>query len=358
MNTLNDLIQKKAAGLSGQLLEAIGTPVLARKGTRSPYSFQDDYLVRAATTALVLGQPLILSGEPGVGKTQFAEALAAKLGLPYLDPYQVKSTDTGMDLIYRFDQVSRFQDEKNQRGLASHVQFTQLGLAMLWSAGPDHQVRLSDISVADLLGSNADRSGSLTLKKLFPSAFSNDRVTITEPTRGLVLLDELDKAPRDAPNDILGEIEKMRFAIPELGIAVEADPAYWPVVLITSNSERTLPDAFLRRCTFHWIDFPDDDSLRQIVVSHVASLHDVNIQPDCELLTSATACFNAIRKSSDNKKPATAEFIAFVLAHWEAGYRHSDTISLDDDLTAGLLGTLIKTKADRQSTPQAQSNEG
>ncbi|MEI9928627.1 MAG: hypothetical protein WDN44_14170 [Sphingomonas sp.] len=128
-------------------------------------------------------------------------------------------------------------------------------------------------------------ASTLTLGELFPGEFDVTRIDhdrkvqrhiVAESERSVVLLDELDKAPRDSPNDVLGELETLSFRIAELDLTVRASPDAWPVLLITSNSERSLPDAFLRRCIFHWIDFPGDTRLQKIAASRCAIAHELD----------------------------------------------------------------------------------
>jgi len=351
MNDVPDLSQLLSAGPDGiqpGLLKAIGRPILSRAKTRIPYEMKDEDLTQAAMTALLLGQPLILAGNPGVGKTQFAIALSAKLDLLFLPPHQVKSSDEGRDLLYSFDQVGHYR-AKEESPLSKHVHFTALGLGILLSAGPDAEVKLGTIPLHKIVDDEvadriAARDGTILSRDLFPNAFPADTPA---HQRSIVLLDELDKAPRDAPNDILGEIEQMRFRMTELDIEIAAHPDNWPVVMITTNSEQSLPDAFLRRCIFHWIADPDKERLIRIVALHLMHHYDMEVAEDAPFLTTAADVFTTISKERLNKRPATAEFVSFIFNLWERGLRENDRVDLDSPHVRASSGTLLKTQTDR-----------
>jgi MoxR-like ATPase len=345
---LGKLLSLGPKGLGPDLLREIGEPILTRNRARVPYEMDDDDLVQAAMTALLLGQPLILAGNPGVGKTQFAIALAERLDLKFLTPHQVKSSDEGRDLLFNFDQVGRYRAGEDSP-LASHVNFTALGLGILRSAGPDTRIDFGSIPVEKMVGQATidavtARNGAYRLADLFPEAFEK---TQTLPQRCVVLLDELDKAPRDAPNDILGEIESMRFRIPELDISIKADPEHWPVVMITTNSEQSLPDPFLRRCIFHWIADPSRARLIQIVALHLSHSYQIDLQPNCPFLDSAVDIFLEVARSQLNKRPGTAEFVSFVFALWERKPDANHHWAIEDQDVKRAIGTLLKTRSDR-----------
>lgn len=361
---LGELLVAGQHGLGPQLVENLPTPWRLRGAPDQDYDFSDQSLIAAIQTSMLLGQPLILAGDPGVGKTTLGGALARRLGL-FLHPLvQVKSTTTGLDLFYSFDEVGRFRDATSARaaagggegsertGLCRYVRFSSLGRAILWSAGPDALVSTGSISSEEITG-GAGSDGLLRLGNLFPHEF--ERLSVDEdgaalrhivsaPTRSLVLLDELDKAPRDAPNDVLGELEEMSFGIRELDIRIRARADAWPIVLITSNSERNLPDAFLRRCVFHWIEFPTDERLRTIAAIRCGRAY--GLKADDPLLKSAVRVFSELRAKVENKRPATAELISFVVALVEFGFSPSDSIEASDPRVAKLFGTLMKTAVD------------
>ena len=223
-------------------------------GTDS-YIATDD-LKMAVNAAVTLERPLLVKGEPGTGKTELAQQVSAALGLPMIE-WHVKSTTKAQQGLYEYDAVSRLRD-------------SQLG----------------DEKVHDV--ANYIRKGKLW------QAFTATGKTV-------LLIDEIDKADIEFPNDLLQELDKMEFHVYETGETVRA--VNRPVVIITSNNEKELPDAFLRRCFFHYIRFPDMDTLRQIVEVHHPGIKDV-------LLTAALTQFYEIRETQGlKKKPSTSEVI-------------------------------------------------
>lgn len=225
------------------------------------FSSTQDYIVSeelalAVNAAVVLEKPLLLKGEPGTGKTQLAEALAASLEAELLS-WNIKSTTKAQQGLYEYDAVSRLRD-------------SQLG-----------NDKVHDIK-------NYIRPGKLW------QAFTAEK-------RPILLIDEIDKADIEFPNDLLHELDKMAFDVYETGERVTANQR--PIVLITSNNEKELPDAFLRRCFFHYIRFPDEETLRSIVQVHY---------PDIQkhLVSEALQTFFAVREmSSLKKKPSTSELL-------------------------------------------------
>ena len=223
-------------------------------GTDS-YIATDD-LKMAVNAAVTLERPLLVKGEPGTGKTELAQQVSAALGLPMIE-WHVKSTTKAQQGLYEYDAVSRLRD-------------SQLG----------------DEKVHDV--ANYIRKGKLW------QAFTATGKTV-------LLIDEIDKADIEFPNDLLQELDKMEFHVYETGETVRA--VNRPVVIITSNNEKELPDAFLRRCFFHYIRFPDMDTLRQIVEVHHPGIKDA-------LLTAALTQFYEIRETQGlKKKPSTSEVI-------------------------------------------------
>lgn len=206
----------------------------------------DDGLVQAVNVALLLGQPLLLTGDPGSGKTLVAYSVARELDLYPPEEFVAKSTSEARDLLYTYDALGHFRAApgKDQANSAlPYIEFQALGRAILRASRPEE--------VTDL----------------FPAGSSSG------PRRSVVLVDEIDKAPRDFPNDLLREIESMKFRIPELaGREVRAAADHRPVVVITSNSEKLLPDAFLRRCIFYDVPFPDDKKLEEIVARRLGGI--------------------------------------------------------------------------------------
>ena len=210
----------------------------------------------AVNAAVTLQRPLLVKGEPGTGKTELARQVAQALDMPLIE-WHVKSTTKAQQGLYEYDAVSRLRD-------------SQLGDARV------HEVR------------NYIRKGKLW------QAFD-------APARVVLLIDEIDKADIEFPNDLLQELDRMEFHVYETGETVKA--AHRPVVIITSNNEKELPDAFLRRCFFHYIRFPDADTLAQIVRLHHPGIKEA-------LLTTALTQFFEIREMPGlKKKPSTSEVL-------------------------------------------------
>ncbi|ESW61166.1 MAG: ATPase AAA [Rhodobacter sp. CACIA14H1] len=213
-------------------------------------------LTVAVNAAVTLQRPLLVKGEPGTGKTELARQVAQALGMPLIE-WHVKSTTKAQQGLYEYDAVSRLRD-------------SQLGDARV------HDVR------------NYIRKGKLW------QAFAADHRTV-------LLIDEIDKADIEFPNDLLQELDRMEFHVYETGETVRA--THRPVVIITSNNEKELPDAFLRRCFFHYIRFPDMDTMRAIVEVHFPA-----IKP--ALLTAALTQFYELRDMPGlKKKPSTSEVL-------------------------------------------------
>lgn len=238
----------------------------------------DEGLRNAVNVALMLGQPLCITGEPGTGKTELAASVAHELELPPPLRFNAKTTSAARDLFYRYDALGHFhashfrQEETPADGF---IHFEALGLAILLANSPAE----SDPYLPEELRGKG-------------------------PTRSVVLIDEIDKAPRDLPNDVLNEIMEMEFTVAETGRKFSADQQYRPILILTSNSEKNLPDAFLRRCAFYHIPFPKSDRLKQIV-----SLRLGECGLTSDTLDAATDHFLKIRELALTKKPATAEYM-------------------------------------------------
>jgi MoxR-like ATPase len=219
------------------------------------YVATDDLKV-AVNAAIVLERPLLVKGEPGTGKTVLAEEVAKAIGAPLLT-WHIKSTTKAQQGLYEYDAVSRLRD-------------SQLGDA-----------RVSDIA-------NYIKRGKLW------EAFTHGK-------RPVLLIDEIDKADIEFPNDLLQELDRMEFFVYETGETIKAKER--PIVMITSNNEKELPDAFLRRCFFHYIKFPDQDTMAQIVDVHF---------PDIQkrLVQEALKIFFEVRDVPGlKKKPSTSELL-------------------------------------------------
>ncbi len=246
-------------------------------------------LRQAVNVALQLQQPLLVTGDPGTGKSSLADSVAYDLGLSSALRFFTTTTASARDVFYRYDSLSHFQDANISRMAGIHVEqyisYEALGLAILRSNPPE------------------------AVNEQLPPAWQ-----VQKQECSVVLIDEIDKAPRDFPNDILNEIEHLRFQVRETGKAFSADRAFWPIVVMTSNSENTLPDPFLRRCVFYHIEFPGPSELREIVRRRLPEVSEKEL-----FLDGAIRQFSEIRKLALRKRPATAEFLAWVQVLERAG---------------------------------------
>ena len=257
------------------------------QGTASYIASED--LQHAVNVAVALARPLLVRGEPGTGKTLLAENLALSLGLPLIR-WHVKSTTKAKDGLYVYDTVarlhdSRFGDAANVRDIAKYIKLGPLGEAL------------------------------------------------AAPSRVVLLIDEIDKADLEFPNDLLHELDAMKFRIDETGKEIAAVER--PIVIITSNNEKELPDAFLRRCVFHYIQFPNRELMAEIVRVHHPDITD-------KVLDNALEVFFGLRATPKlRKKPSTSELVDWILALKKA--------NVDLSRVSGgipFLGTLLKTEQD------------
>jgi MoxR-like ATPase len=259
------------------------------KRFRGTFSYlTSDALEAAVNCALALQKPLLVKGEPGTGKTLLAEALASALEAPLLT-WHVKSTTRAQDGLYVYDTVARLYDSRfgdgDVRDIRRYIKYGPLGESF--------------------------------------------RAT----KRVVLLIDEVDKADLEFPNDLLHELDRMRFRVTETGDEVAATER--PVVIITSNNEKDLPDAFLRRCVFHFIDFPEVELMKRIVGVH---------HPDVErgLVEQCLQVFYEVRAMSRiRKRPSTSELVDWIAVLQRAGVT---SVKLDRELP--FLGALLKKEQD------------
>jgi MoxR-like ATPase len=235
------------------------TPGASMRFTGTATYIASDELKTAVNAAIALERPLLIKGEPGTGKTLLAQEIAAAVGADLI-AWHIKSTTRAQQGLYEYDAVSRLRD-------------SQLG-----------ESRVSDIR-------NYIKRGKLW------DAFTHE-------TRPVLLIDEIDKADIEFPNDLLLELDRMEFHVYETGETVKAERR--PIVVITSNNEKELPDAFLRRCFFHYIRFPDGETMKAIVDAHYPGL-----KP--KLIEEALRQFFAVRETPGlKKKPTTSELLDWI----------------------------------------------
>ena len=256
------------------------------KGTQNYVASEE--LMRSVNIAMVLQKPLLIKGEPGTGKTMLAEAISAALGKKLII-WNIKSTTKAQDGLYVYDVVQRLYDSQfGGQGVDDIEKYVKLG-------------KLGE-------------------------AFTADEQVI-------LLIDEIDKADLEFPNDLLWELDRMEFHIPETGRTVTAK--HRPVVIITSNAEKELPDAFLRRCVFHYIEFPDRELMAEIVKVHFPQLVE-------RLLDQVLEAFYRIRKLPQiKKKPSTSEIVDWIQALIHGGVNPDRVVK-----EVPYLGVLLKKNED------------
>ncbi len=267
-----------------------------RRFAGTPTYLTSESLEAAVNCALALERPLLVKGEPGTGKTLLAEAIAQALEMPLIH-WPVKSTTRAQDGLYIYDTVQRLYDarfgEGNVKDIRTYIKQGPLGRA-------------------------------------FSAA-----------TPQVLLIDEVDKADLEFPNDLLHELDRMRFQVFETGDEVIAKQR--PVVIITSNNEKELPDAFLRRCVFHFIDFPDQELMKRIVRVHHPKIDD-------ELIDQAVVKFYELREVPRlRKRPSTSELIDWIAVLQRAGIGKERFVR-----ELPFLGVLLKKEQDVELLAQAK----
>jgi len=259
-----------------------------------------DALMEAVNCAIALERPLLIKGEPGTGKTLLAKHIADALGMP-MEAWHVKSTSKAAEGLYVYDTIQRLND-----------------------------ARFGDGDVRDIRA----------YIKLGPLGR-----TFRAEARHVLLIDEIDKADMEFPNDLLRELDEMRFTVVETGDEIAARER--PVVIITSNNEKELPDAFLRRCIFHFIDFPDVELMKQIVDVHHPNL-------DAALLDQVLIKFYWLRGQNElRKKPSTSELVDWIAALLRSGVSRQ---RLETHIP--FLGSLLKNEQDTDSLLEYASKGG
>ncbi|MCI8323369.1 MAG: MoxR family ATPase [Lachnospiraceae bacterium] len=250
-----------------------------------------EQLLASVNVAIALQKPLLIKGEPGTGKTMLAQAVAESLGKKLII-WNIKSTTKAQDGLYMYDTIQRLYDG----------QFGEEGVDDI-----AHYIKLGKLG----------------------EAFESDEQVI-------LLIDEIDKADLEFPNDLLWELDQMEFYIHETKRTVQAK--HRPIVIITSNAEKELPDAFLRRCIFHYIDFPDQALMEEIVRTHYPDVED-------KLLKDAMEVFYWIRSMKDiRKKPSTSELIDWINA-LQIGGIPTDTLRKE----LPFIGVVVKKDEDLET---------
>ena len=274
------------------------SPVPDWRGTGDYIASEE--LSRIVNVAILLGRPLLIKGEPGTGKTLLAQSIAEGLGWPLL-AWHVKSTTKAREGLYVYDTVQRLYDSRfNDKDVGDIEQYIELG----------------------------------PLGQAFAAS-----------SRVVLLIDEVDKADIEFPNDLLHELDAMSFRIAETGKTIAA--RHRPVVIVTSNSEKELPDAFLRRTVFHYIDFPDRELMSTIVGVHFDEL-------PSRLLEAALDAFYRVRDIEGvRKRPSTSELVDWISALLAHGVEPDQ---LEQDLP--FLGVLLKREQDVELTVRRLAQAG
>jgi MoxR-like ATPase len=299
--------------------------------TRASGYRPDSGLVDAVNVALVLGQPLLLTGEPGTGKTQLAYSVGWELGYGNPLVFETKSTSMARDLFYTYDTLGRFHAAQLKEGSwngLDYITYNALGAAILLA------------------------NDKKSVERWMPEKFYHDG-----PRRSVVLIDEIDKAPRDFPNDLLNEVDSMYFKVPEMGLVdepVRAPEAMRPILIITSNSEKYLPDAFLRRCIYYNIPFPGKERLIEIIESRIERFKNSTGEASpARLMREALDFFFSLRELDDlRKRPSTAELLGWLTYLTERGVKPDDALREHAQIVQQSLSALVKSAEDQHIANQ------
>lgn len=331
----------KRSGADEARYQRVPFPLLSRRpagraadggtGDHLDYYVPSDETIAAVNTALQLGKPLLVAGEPGVGKTELAEWIADRLGLfedsrPELLRFDVKSTSKGSDLIYRYDAISHFREANQDGRVVDYLDLEPLGQAIALASHPN------------------DLPQDSQLRELVSEYLQGKEY----PRLSVVLIDEIDKAPRDVPNDLLRALDEMAFRIDELGpkAVLRCNSPRRPLVIVTTNDERSLPDAFLRRCCYLHIDFPDRAQLEEIVERRLRNWGQRSLASDAFRLVETLRTTH-----KPKKKPGTAELIDFLLMLHAQD--HDPNGRLDDSTKPLALQIFGKDKRDGETMEKA-----
>ncbi len=327
-----------ATGIGSARAEDIPTLDRSRMEDPAGYMPHPD-LSHAVNVALVLGMPLLVTGDPGTGKTQLAYAVANDIAAP-VHKFETKSTSVARDLFYTFDAVTSFK-RREIIDQSVFISYQALGRAILDAFPKDHP----------------------GLARLLPPEGQSD-YRHAGPRRSVVLIDEIDKAPRDFPNDLLNEMERLYFRVPELRNAGSpgaepgeegVTPSLRPIMILTSNSEKGLPDPFLRRCIYFDIPFPKAEEMREIVAARIAGLGAAD-----PLLADAIDLFYRLRhdkrETNLRKQPSTAELLNWLQILMHRGAQPGQSLKLQKELVQQTVSTLVKNTEDRKEAAEFVAN--
>ena len=315
-------------------------PTIIKNPAPSAYQFSSE-LEHAIEVALLLGRPLLVTGEPGVGKTELANAVAARLNIP-LFRFSVKSTSIAEELLYSYDPLARFYDaeitkslpdrantnthqqwgppedgetlttsygstrNRNPASYHDYIAFQPLGLAIL-AADRRPSSRRMIANYISLRQHRVDVQFGNQSTSLVDFIESGCKIPgINERSfRSVVLIDEIDKAPRDFGNDLLNELESLEFVVKETGDRFRAESSCPPLIVMTSNRERDLPEPVLRRCLYFHIEPPDEDRLREII--------GIRLGLSTDLTKKMIGLLRAVRTASLSRSPSTGEILQWAL---------------------------------------------